>query len=260
MLASFFIIFVPTMIIISFIVIVELIAYCIRCTIGESEKIVKVNFVDISQTKSASEIIFSALHKAIIEGNIAIGTPLRQDELARSFQTSRIPVREALSRLEEQGLIKTQRFKGSVVVGLSAQEASEIFDLRALLEPEILRNAVPRMSDTTKKIAVVHCNDFSDSTDPLSWGGLNRIFHHTLYADSNRSFTKEVTDNAMDRVDRYIRAQLVASDGMEKAKNEHLAILNACLTGDADEAAELLRDHILGAKESLLASFPTLPS
>ncbi|MEK9990437.1 MAG: GntR family transcriptional regulator, partial [Halieaceae bacterium] len=59
----------------------------------------KVNFVDISQTKSASEIIFSALRNAIIEGNIAIGAPLRQDELARSFQTSRIPVREALSRL-----------------------------------------------------------------------------------------------------------------------------------------------------------------
>ena len=246
------------MVVISFIANGEPIAYRIQCTIGQFEKTVKVNFVDISQTKSASEIIFSALRKAIIEGNIAIGTPLRQNELAHSFQTSRIPVREALSRLEEQGLIKTQRFKGSVVVGLSADEASEIFDLRALLEPEILRNAVPRMSDATKQMATIHCNDFSGSTDPLSWGSLNRTFHHTLYADSNQSFTKEVADNAMDRVDRYIRAQLVASDGMEKAKNEHLAILNACLTDNADLAAELLRDHILGAKESLLASFPTL--
>jgi DNA-binding GntR family transcriptional regulator len=91
----------------------------------------KVDFVDISKTSSASKIIFSALRKAIIEGDIAVGTPLRQDEIARSFQTSRIPVREALSRLEEQGLIKTHRFKGAVVVGLSADEASEIFDLRA---------------------------------------------------------------------------------------------------------------------------------
>lgn len=189
-----------------------------------------------------------------------MGTPLRQDELARSFQTSRIPVREALSRLEEQGLIKTQRFKGSIVVGLSADEASEIFDLRALLEPEILRRAVPRMSDATKQLAVLHCNDFSNSVDPLAWARLNRTFHHTLYADSDQTFTKEVADNAMDRVDRYIRALLVASNGMAKAKNEHLSILNACLSGDADLAAELLREHILGAKESLLTSFPTLPS
>jgi DNA-binding GntR family transcriptional regulator len=248
------------MVVISFIAVVEFIAYCIQCTTSESEKILKVKFVDISQTKSASEIIFSALRKAIIEGDITVGTPLRQDELARSFQTSRIPVREALSRLEEQGLIKTQRFKGSVVVGLSADEASEIFNLRALLEPEILRNAVPRMSDPTKQLAIVQCNDFSKSTDPLAWGDLNRIFHHTLYADSDQTFTREVADNAMDRVDRYIRAQLVVSDGMDKAKSEHLEILDACLSNNADLAAELLRDHILGAKESLLASFPTLPN
>jgi DNA-binding GntR family transcriptional regulator len=221
---------------------------------------VKVDFVDISKTNSASKIIFTALRKAIIEGDIAVGTPLRQNEIARSFQTSRIPVREALSRLEEQGLIKTHRFKGSVVVGLSADEASEIFDLRALLEPEIIRGAVPRMTDVTKKIAMVHCNDFSNSSDPLAWGSLNRIYHDTLYTDSTQTFTKEIADKAMDRVDRYIRAVLLKGNGMEQAKREHLAILEACLSGDADSAADLLRDHILGAKKSLLASFPTLPN
>ena len=218
----------------------------------------KVDFVDISKTSSASKIIFSALRKAIIEGDIAVGTPLRQDEIARSFQTSRIPVREALSRLEEQGLIKTHRFKGAVVVGLSADEASEIFDLRALLEPEILRGAVPQMTDATKQTAIIRCNDFSNSPDPLAWGGLNRIFHDTLYADSSQTFTREVADKAMDRVDRYIRAVLLEGNGMQRAKSEHLAILEACLSGNADLAADLLREHILGAKKTLLASFPTL--
>ena len=218
----------------------------------------KVDFVDISKTSSASKIIFSALRKAIIEGDIAVGTPLRQDEIARSFQTSRIPVREALSRLEEQGLIKTHRFKGAVVVGLSADEASEIFDLRALLEPEILRGAVPQMTDATKQTAIIRCNDFSNSSDPLAWGGLNRIFHDTLYADSSQTFTREVADKAMDRVDRYIRAVLLEGNGMQRAKSEHLAILEACLSGNADLAADLLRAHILGAQKTLLASFPTL--
>lgn len=218
----------------------------------------KVDFVDISKTSSASKIIFSALRKAIIEGDIAVGTPLRQDEIARSFQTSRIPVREALSRLEEQGLIKTHRFKGAVVVGLSADEASEIFDLRALLEPEILRGAVPQMTDATKQTAIIRCNDFSNSSDPLAWGGLNRIFHDTLYADSSQTFTREVADKAMDRVDRYIRAVLLEGNGMQRAKSEHLAILEACLSGNADLAADLHREHILGAKKTLLASFPTL--
>ena len=79
----------------------------------------KLNPVDISKTASASSIVFEALRKAIIEGDLKEGEPLRQDEIAGLFNTSRIPVREAISRLEEQGLVKTQRYKGAVVSGLS---------------------------------------------------------------------------------------------------------------------------------------------
>lgn len=72
----------------------------------------KLKTMDISATASASSIVFDALRKAIIEGQLEEGEPLRQDEIARLFNTSRIPVREAISRLEEQGLVKTQRYKG----------------------------------------------------------------------------------------------------------------------------------------------------
>ena len=70
MLTSFFIIFVPAMVVISFIAVTELIAYCIQCTTSESEKIVKVKFVDISQTKSASEIIFQLFGKQLLGEDI----------------------------------------------------------------------------------------------------------------------------------------------------------------------------------------------
>ncbi len=161
------------MVVISFIARLEFIAYCTRCTTRESEKIVKIKFVDISQTKSASEITFSALRKAIIEGDITVGTPRHQDDLARSVQTSRIPIGEALSCSEEQDLIRIQRVEGPVVVGLIADEASEILNLRALLEPDILKNAVPQMSDSAKKLAIFQSNDFSESADPSARGGLN---------------------------------------------------------------------------------------
>jgi len=217
---------------------------------------VKVDVVDIARTESASTIIFQALRKAIIEGDLAEGSPLRQEEIARLFNTSRIPVREALSRLEEQGLIRTQRFKGAVVLGLSADEASEIFDLRALVEPEILRQAVPRMTAQTRALAREQCENFASSDKPLDWGQLNRVFHRTLYSASVQRYFLEIADNAMDRVDRYIRAQLVMSDGMARANHEHRAILEACEAGKQDQAADLLRAHILGAKASLLERFP----
>jgi DNA-binding GntR family transcriptional regulator len=214
--------------------------------------VMKLKPVDISKTASASTIVFDALRKAIVDGDLEVGQPLRQDDIARMFNTSRIPVREAISRLEEQGLVKTQRYRGAVVSGLSAEEAAEIFDLRVLIEPEIIRRSVPLMTEARLKRARGFCEDFSNSTDPMTWGDLNRDFHSELYAGSGLKYHLDVVDNAMDRVDRYLRAQLVLSDGMERAGREHLGILEACEKRDPDLAASRTAAHIRGARESLL--------
>lgn len=208
--------------------------------------------VDISKTASAASIIFDALKKAIIEGDLEEGAPLRQDEIAKMFNTSRIPMREAISRLEEHGLVKSQRYKGAVVSGLSAGEAGEIFDYRAILEPHIIRVAVPKMTPKALSEARSFCDAFAVSDDPMEWGDLNRKFHATLYGASGLTFHLEAVESALDRVDRYLRAQLVLSDGMARANDEHLRIQDACERGDADAAAELTHQHILGAKNSLL--------
>lgn len=213
----------------------------------------KLNSVDISRTASAATIVFEALRKAIIEGELKDGEPLRQDEIARMFNTSRIPVREAISRLEEQGLVKSQRYKGAVVAGLSLEEATEVFDFRALVECEVIRRAVPKMSKDLLAEARAYCEDFAASPNPMDWGDLNRKFHGALYSACALPYHISVVDNAMDRIDRYLRAQLVLSDGMERANIEHLSILEACEMGDADRAAALTLDHIEGAKASLAA-------
>lgn len=212
----------------------------------------KLTSMDISATASASSIVFDALRKAIIQGELEEGEPLRQDEIARLFNTSRIPVREAISRLEEQGLVRTRRYKGAVVTALSPRETEEIFNLRALLEPEIIRNAVPQMTPELLAEAREKCAAFSLSQDPMAWGDLNRDFHETLYSASDLTFFKEIARNAIDRVERQVRAQLVLSDGMERAGLEHDEIIDACAAGNADLAGDLTRRHIEGAKASLL--------
>ncbi|NRP13597.1 HTH-type transcriptional repressor RspR [Aliiroseovarius sp. xm-m-379] len=217
-----------------------------------------VDPVDISKTASAASIIFNALKKAIIEGDLEEGAPLRQDEIARMFSTSRIPVREAISRLEEHGLVKSQRYKGAVVSGLSAEEADEIFDYRSLLEPHVIRAAVPNMTPAILTEARAYLEAFAKSEDPMEWGNLNRQFHATLYNASGLSFHLEAIESALDRIDRYLRAQLVLSDGMIRANDEHIRILAACERGDADTAAELTRQHILGSKDSLLKNLSKL--
>ncbi|MDR0809117.1 MAG: GntR family transcriptional regulator [Gemmobacter sp.] len=209
--------------------------------------------VDVSQRASASDIVFEALRRAIITGEMKDGDPLRQDAIARLFNTSRIPVREALTMLEQQGLVQTRRYKGAVVTGLSVDDADEIFDFRYLVEAHVIRAAVPRMTPGLLAEAGAICEALAVERDPQPWGDLNRAFHATLLGASGLSFHLAALGNAMDRLDRYVRAQLLLTEGHERSNTEHRAILAACAAGDADGAADLTVAHIHGAHQSLRA-------
>jgi len=212
----------------------------------------KLKTTDIARMASASDVISEALRAAITDGSLQEGELLRQDHIAKMFNVSRIPVREALTRLEEQGLVVTQRYRGAVVAALSTGEIAEIFEFRALLEPEIIRRAVAGMTPASLKLAGDFCEAFATETDPSKWGELNRRFHYSLYTDGGRPYYLQVVNAALDRIDRYLRAQLVLTDGMARARREHQAIFEACRDRDADKAAELTRLHIVGASRSLL--------
>src|SRR5829696_1672199 len=92
------------------------------------------------------DLIADSLREDILRGTIPPGQPLRQEELARRFGVSRLPVRDALLRLEAEGLVVVFPNRGAFVVSLSAAEVREIYDLRVLLEGDVLERAVPRVA------------------------------------------------------------------------------------------------------------------
>lgn len=212
----------------------------------------KFQAVDISKSATAAQVIFHSLRRAIIDGDLKDGEPLRQDEIAKAFHTSRFPVREALTLLEQQGLVKTQRYKGAVVATLSMQEASEIFDFRAKLEADVIRAAVPNLTPEILAEARDYLERFAHARDPMDYGALNRSFHACLYSVSGLPYHLTVIESSVDRIDRYIRAQLVMS-GIARSTEEHLKILEACAAGDAELAAHRTYDHIQDAKVALQA-------
>lgn len=211
----------------------------------------KLNATDLGVMPSPTEVIFQALREAIVVGTLQDGDILRQDQIARMFNVSRIPVREALARLEEQGLITTRRHKGAVVSSLSLDELSELFEFRALIEGEVIRLAVREIRPETVEEATRFAAEFASETDSARWAQLNRAFHYTLYRDCGRPYYLQIVSNALDNIGRYLRAQLVLTDGIARARREHAGILQAVLDRDADAAAELTRAHILGASKSL---------
>jgi len=212
----------------------------------------KLKSIDIGNRASAGSIVYDSLRKAIIDGELEDGTPLRQDDIAGQFNTSRIPVREALSKLEQEGLVTNRRYRGAVVAGISLREASEIFDFRILMESEVIAASVPKMTSASLSKARAYCDEFRRTDDSKKWSKLNRKFHYSLYRDSGLKYHLDMIDNALDRTERYVDTQLSISHGVEKAHREHLAILEACENGNAELAARLTREHISGVRDELL--------
>jgi DNA-binding GntR family transcriptional regulator len=195
------------------------------------------------------------LRRAIISGELRDGSRMRQDALAAELGVSRIPVREALARLEAEGLARSSPHKGYVVTALSRDEISELFELRTLLEPELLRIAIPKMTTANLVQAesiLASYNADIDRADVQSWGEHNLRYHMALYAPSARRKTLEIVRGLLVNTDRYTRLVLTLGTGVAQAKEDHGGLLDLCKKKSVNQAVALIRDHIQRARADLL--------
>lgn len=206
---------------------------------------------DLGAAPTASEVVLKHLRSAIVSGRLAEGAPIRQDDVARLFNVSKIPVREALKQLEAEGFVTFQRNRGAVVASLSEPEIVQIFEVRAILESNALRLSMPAMSDADFARAAACGTAFADEPDVSRWAALNWEFHSSLYAAANRPYLMRLIRNVNDRIERYLRVQLTVSGGHRTAVREHAEILAACQRRDAELAASLVHGHIMQACRSL---------
>ena len=207
------------------------------------------------QRKTVVELAVEVLREKILRGDYKENSALRQDALAAELGVSRIPVREALRQLEVEGLVTFSPHLGAVVSSLSLAEIEELFQLRALIESEVLRDAVGQITDDVLERAesVLEAYDAAfERGDVAAWGELNWEFHATLLAPANRPLTLGVLSTLHNQSDRYIRLQLELTHGEHRASDEHHAILKAARARNARKAASLLSAHILGAGASLV--------
>lgn len=211
---------------------------------------------DLGNAPTTSDIILKYLRKSISDGSLEEGEPIRQDDVAKLFNVSKIPVREALKRLESEGLVAFHRNRGAVVTSLTEPEVAQIFETRAILESNALRISVPLLTEATLARAEEYCDAFAREEDVGRWAALNWLFHSCLYEDAQRSFMVGLIRSVNDRLERYLRIQLTLSHGHETADREHREILAACRAGKADLASDLLYAHIMKACQSLLHHLP----
>lgn len=208
---------------------------------------------------TASDIVYQHIRNGIVTGALEENESIGQDSVARMFDISKVPVREALKRLEAEGLVSFQKNKGAIVTSISEPELADIFEVRAILESNAIRLAVSNMSTATIEKAIRHCEAFSQETDVARWAELNWAFHLCLYKDANNDFLISQIQAINDRIERYLRIQLSLSHGQPTADQEHREILQACINGEAGRAAELVRQHIVGAHSSLKQEISQAP-
>ena len=205
--------------------------------------------------QSLAAAVVERLRERILSGELAEGEQLRQESIAAEFETSRIPVREALSHLAGEGLVRIVGNRGAIVAVLSADEVMQIFETRAVLESYIVRLAIPNMRDEdfrkAEEILVRYEQSLEHEFEEKSWARWNWNFHSALYAPANRSVMMSFLKTLNLQCDRYTRLHLAVTRDQHQAGKAHRALLNVCRTRDAAAAEEAMKKHILDAGEYL---------
>src|SRR5262249_42294628 len=201
-----------------------------------------------------------ALREAILHGFYDAGQPLRQDEIAATLQVSKIPVREALRRLEAEGLVVFYANRGAMVAPLRPDEAQEIAEIRIALETLALRLALPKLTPRDLRHARGILEDLDGERDSARWGALNRDFHQCLYAPAQRPQLLALITTQHRRFDRYMRVVLAAMQHQTQSQAEHHALLDACERRDGAIAVHVLEEHIAGAVRLLVEQLPPEPA
>jgi DNA-binding GntR family transcriptional regulator len=205
--------------------------------------------------QSLAAAVAERLREKILNGELHEGQQLRQEAIAAEYEISRIPVREALSHLAGEGLVKIIGNRGAVVSALSPEEIMQIFETRAVLECYILRHAIPNLTDEHLFRAEDILRRFVDSlehdSEIKSWGRWNWAFHSALYAPANRPVMLSFLETLNRQCDRYTRMHLMLTRDLRDAGNSHQRLLEVCRTKNPEVAARELWKHIIDAGQYL---------
>lgn len=219
----------------------------------EVEKAVReLTKVAMQKPQTVAEHIAGILREAIVEGSLQAGTPLRQDELAARFGFSRMPIRDALRQLENEGLVSIHPTRGAFVAKMDATEIDEIYAIRALLEAEALRLAFPNLTDEQMDKAASILDQLDIEADVGRWGALNRAFHLALYRPCGNGRLLDLIEAQHNAADRYVRILLSNLDYRVQSQLEHRELLAACRSRDEKKGLMWLTKHLRDGSGTLV--------
>lgn len=195
-----------------------------------------------------SERLREAIEEEIATGKLLPGSRLDEVELATRFGVSRTPIREALSLLLGEGLVENRPRRGAVVAHITPQRLIEMFEVMAELEGMCARLATRRMTDeeyAAIKSAHEACRGAATGHDPDAYFYANERFHYAIYMASHNTFLFDQAATLQRKLRPYRRLQLRVRNRLQRSFAEHQAIVDALGAGDAEQAVQSVRAHVI---------------
>jgi len=204
--------------------------------------------------QTLADSVYTQLKTAIMRGRLRDGTELKQGELATQLGVSRVPVREALRRLQAEHLVVSEPFQCFVVTSLTADEVAELIELREEMEVFALKRTLT--SDVTKQrivAAKAAAKSLTLSQDDESWLAADREFHRELNGPTTA--VAAIIEDMRERVHRYYLSSPALLERRREVLKEHATLIEALDEGDEGALERAIRYHVRATGQHLQQSF-----
>lgn len=211
--------------------------------------------LEINEYKPLREVVFEVVRKSILEGNFTPGERLMETQLAEQLGVSRTPVREAIRKLELEGLVVMVPRRGAYVASMSVKDISETFEIRSALEGLAASLAVDKITPDeieSMEVIVLKMSQFIEEKNIEMIVETDEQFHDVLInAGRNQKLTQMIS-LLREQIKRFRLASLSKIDRQSLVLGEHRQILEAIAERDQERAQTLVEKHISNSEDSLL--------
>jgi DNA-binding GntR family transcriptional regulator len=221
----------------------------------------KIKFMDKSQNPTANETALNALRHDVLSLAFLPGAKLKVEHLQQSYGLSSSPIREALNRLTEEGLVRADERKGFRVAMVSDEDLQDITSMRLLIDLPTLEQSMRSGDDEWESyvIASFHLLEKLESRLPegpvvlnADWSALHRSFHRAMMSACPSERMVLTSSSLFDQAERYRHISARFRTVIKRKSEEHKVLMRAVLKRDIETAKELHQEHVLSTQKNAL--------
>ncbi len=201
------------------------------------------------------DVVFKTLRQAILTGDLKPGERLMEIHLANKLGVSRTPIREAIRKLELEGLVTMVPRRGAQVAQITEKSLSDVLEVRRALDEMAVELACLRITDEEKEKLKEACADFEKAVvtrDIRAIAKADVVFHDIIFQSTGNERLSQLVNNLAEQMYRYRYEYIKDDKRHDVLVNEHRKIYDSILQGDIPSAKEAIRVHIENQEKSII--------